>query len=115
LAPLWHGPTRRRAESILRSGPDAGFVEPGALDQAGGFSTAPPHGPYQFGDPRDFAKGKAALFPDEGGPAILEMEVAEEIIALAINEVTEIRFQPGSGLEELCVAWASIPKRILKP
>src|SRR5436309_10247612 len=101
---LWHGTTRRRAEAILRGGPDANFLEPGSFDKAGGFSTAPPQGPYHFGDPRDVAAGKAALFPDEGGPAILEIEVPEAIIALAVDAVTEVRFEPGSGLEELCAA-----------
>src|ERR1700730_966335 len=99
MTTLWHGTTRRRAEAILRNGPDKDFQEPGAFEKAGGFSTAPPHGPYQFGDPREFAVGKAALFADEGGPAILEIEVDEEIVALAINELTEIRFAPGFGLE----------------
>jgi hypothetical protein len=110
---LWHGTTRRRAEAILRGGPDAGFLEPGGFDRAGGFSTAPLHGPYSFGDPRDVATGKAALFPDEGGSAILEIEVAEQIVALAINEITEIRFEPGFGLDELRAAWPALAKRIL--
>jgi hypothetical protein len=59
------------------------------------------------------AAGKAALFPDEGGPAILEIEVPEEIVALAINEIAEIRFEPGFGLEELRAAWTALAKRIL--
>ncbi len=110
---LWHGTTRRRAEAILRDGPDPGFLEPDGLLIAGGFSTAPPHGPYDSGDPRVAASSKAALFPDEGGSAILEIEVPEEIVVLAIDMSTEIRFQPGIGLEELCAAWPTIPKRIL--
>src|SRR5262249_1917428 len=111
---LWHGTTRRRAEAILRRGPDPNFLEPGSFEKAGGFSTAPPHGPYMYGDPRDIALGKAALFPDEGGPVILEVEVPEDIVALAINEVTEIRFQPGFGLEEMCEAWSELPRRVLE-
>jgi hypothetical protein len=91
----------------MREGPDPNYLEPGSLERTGGFSTAPPHGPYPYGDPRDFASGKAALFPNEGGPAILEIEVPEEIIALAVNEVAEIRFEPRLGLEELRVAWDS--------
>jgi hypothetical protein len=90
-------------------------LEPGSFDKAGGFSTAPTHGPYRYGDPQIIAAGKAALFPDEGGPAILEIEVPEEILALAINEVTEIRFDRGFGLEELRKAWPALPKRILEP
>lgn len=110
---LWHGTTRQRAEAILRHGPNRNFREPGGFDKAEGFSTAPPHGPYLYGDPQQVASGKAALFPDEGGPAILEIEIPEEIVALAINEITEVRFQPGYGLEELLAAWPVLPKRIL--
>ncbi len=112
---LWHGTTRRRAEAILRNGPDPKFREPGGPYQAEGFSTAFPHGPYLFGDPRVVAFGKAALFPEEGGPAILEIEVPEEIVALAQNEVSEIRFTPDAGLKELLAAWPTLPKRILSP
>jgi hypothetical protein len=90
-------------------------LEPGGFEKAGGFSTAPPQGPYPFGDPRAFASRKAALFPDEGGPAVLEVEVPEAIVALAINEIAEIRFEPRHGLEELCEAWPVLPKRILEP
>jgi hypothetical protein len=110
---LWHGTTRRRAEAILRDGPDARFREPGGQDPAWGFSTAPPHGPYPCGNPRVLATRKAALFPDEGGPAILEIEVPEEIITVAVDQVAQVRFEPGFGLEELCAAWPSRPKRTL--
>jgi hypothetical protein len=110
---LWHGTTRKRAEAILRSGPDPQFREPFGSEPAEGFSTAPPRGPYLFGDPQEVARLKAKNFPDEGGPAILEMEVPEELVAKAINNVSEIRFWSGYGLEELCDAWTSIPKRIL--
>jgi hypothetical protein len=53
------------------------------------------------------------LFPDEGGPAILEIEVPEEIIALGGDLLEEVRFEPGSGLEELLAAWPTLAKRIL--
>jgi hypothetical protein len=53
------------------------------------------------------------LFPDEGGPAILEFEVPEEIARLADDTGGELRFIPGFGLEELFQAWPSLPKRIV--
>jgi hypothetical protein len=110
---LLHGTTRRRAEKILRDGPDPDYREPGSSDKVRGFSTAPPLGPYHYGDPKEVAVGKATPFADEGGPVILEVGIPAEIVALAINEVSEIRFEPGNGLEELRAAWPSLPKRIL--
>jgi hypothetical protein len=113
---LWHGTTRKRAESILRHGPNPNFQEPGEiLTRAEGFSTAAPEGPFLYGSPALYAARKAALFPDEGGPAILEMEVPWEIADLAITEAGpgDVRFVPGYGLEELLAAWPSLPKRIL--
>lgn len=111
---LWHGTTKRRAEAIVHDGPDANFLEPGGFDKAWGFSTAPPQGPYPFGDPRVVAIGKAAQFPDEGGPVILEVQIPEEIIALAVDQIAEIRFEPDYGLEELRLAWPALPRRILE-
>jgi hypothetical protein len=112
---LHHGTTRRRAEAILKNGPDPRFVEPGAIEPAGGFSTAYPTGPYPVGSPTFYALGKARLFPAEGGPAILEIEVPESLAAKGDNTGGEIRFLPGFGLEELLEAWPTLPKRILTP
>jgi hypothetical protein len=114
LIRLRHGSTRRRAEAILRDGPDPTFKEPGGLEGARGFSTARIHGPYPTGSPEDMAARKARLFPDEGGPAIIEMDVPEAIVRMA-DLGGEVRFDPGFGLEELLAAWRSLPKRILTP
>jgi hypothetical protein len=110
---LWHGTTRRKAEAILRDGPNPNYREPGGVEKAEGLSTAPPHGPYDSGDPRSVAASKAALFPDEGGPAILEIVVPEEIVVLSVDLITEIRFVSRGGLEELCAVWTTLSKRIL--
>ena len=110
---LHHGTTRQRAEAILRDGPNPKYQEPGGLDPARGFSTALPGGPFPVGSPAEYAQGKAANFPAEGGPAILEIEVPEEIVQWATDAGGEIRFEPGHGLEELLKAWPTIPKRIL--
>lgn len=111
---LRHGTTRQRAEAILRKGPDPNFREPGGPEAARGLSTARLHGPYPFGTPEGVAANKAALFPNEGGPAIIEMDVPEDIVRLADIE-GEVRFEPGFGLEELLAVWAALPKRILLP
>jgi hypothetical protein len=82
---LRHGTTLRRARAIEANGPDPTFREPGAshLPPAEGFSTtirdAPP---CLTGTPEMAAREKDALFPNEGGPAILEIEVPAEIMAI---------------------------------
>src|SRR5438270_10826445 len=109
---LRHGTTRQRADSIMQNGPNAAFTEPGGVDPARGFSTCPAQGPFPFGTPENYAAGKANLFPNEGGPAIVETEVPEEIAVLAIDAGGEFRFEPGYGLEELLKAWPTISKRV---
>jgi hypothetical protein len=67
------------------------------------------------------ARNKAALFPDEGGPAILEVGVPEWImsilyadsIASGLARGGEIRFEPESGLDELRAEWPSLAKRVI--
>ena len=108
---LQHGTTSARARSIVRDGPDAGFVEPGGGAPARGFSTAPPEGPFPMGSPRDYALGKARLFPEEGGAAVVEMQVPESVVRkAAVQDVGEIRFEPGYGLEEIQKSWSTINK-----
>jgi hypothetical protein len=112
LVLLHHGTTRQRAEAISRNGPDLHYREPGDLLEAEGFSTARLGLSCPFGDPEVVARGKARLFPDEGGPVILEIEVPEWIVQLA-DIGGEVRFEPGFGFEELIAAWPSLAKRIL--
>jgi hypothetical protein len=57
--------------------------------------------------------GKANAFPNEGGPVILEIEVPDEIVALADHDGGDVRFNSGWGLEELRAAWPTLAKRIL--
>src|SRR5437899_12205190 len=112
LVRLRHGTTRLRAEAILRHGPDPNYKEPGGSDLAEGFSTTRVQGSYPYGSPDAIAAGKARLFPNEGGPAIVEIEVPESIVQKADLE-GEVRFERGFGLEELLAAWPLITKRIL--
>src|SRR5688500_15248558 len=112
---LQHGTTRQRAESVEKNGPNPHFVEPNGYSPAGGFSTAPANGPFFLGSPQQYAEGKARLFPQEGGPAIIEVEVPDLIAALAIRAGGEFRFEAGWGLEELLEAWSTLTKRIIIP
>jgi hypothetical protein len=83
---LLHGTTRRRAEQILALGPDPSFREPGGLALEDGFSMNLEDGPFHFGTPEEYARGKAREFPDEGGPVILVVDVPDQIVSNAATE-----------------------------
>jgi hypothetical protein len=121
---LHHGTTPQRAVAIIRTGPDAGYVEPGGsrYDPAGGFSTTAADQPdLGLQTPREYARMKAGNFPTEGGPVILEVEVPAGIVGIVRNHPElglvaasgEIRFEPGVGLEEFQQAWPTLTKPLL--
>jgi hypothetical protein len=116
---LHHGTTLRRARTIEANGPDPTFREPGSehFPPAEGFSTV-------IGDGRLCATGSpemAALFPDEGGPTILEISLPQWIMAIVYSDPIaaglarggEIRFDPESGLNELRAEWHNLTKRVI--
>lgn len=118
------GTTLQRANSIAANGPDPEFREPGSghLPPAEGFSTAIKGAPpCRTGTPEMAARRKDTLFPQEGGPAILEVEVPAEImdilyadpIAGGLARSGEIRFDPESGLNQLREGWDKLPKRVI--
>ena len=114
---LLHGTTRTRAEQILQRGPDLHFQEPGGQAWDDGFSMNIETGPYLFGTPEEYARGKAREFPDEGGPVILAVDVADAIVHKAVNEWYPlsqglVQFDRGAGLEELALAWPTLAKEI---
>ncbi len=119
MAILLHGTTRHRAERIIARGPDPDFIEPGGGTRAEGFSTCLEFGPFLLGTPKEYACRKAAGFPNEGGPAILAVDVPDDIIALAVDEVYfplsqgVVQFDLNAGLEELRAAWSTLPKHIV--
>ena len=120
---LHHGTTLQRARLIVANGPDPDYREPGTgpLPAAEGFSTVIGDGrPCSTGTPETAARNKAALFPDEGGPAILEVSVPARIMAIlyadpiaaGLARSGEIRFEPESGLDELRAEWPNLTKRV---
>ena len=125
MAILVHGTTRQRAKKMLVEGPDPDFREPfpssgeGAVARAESFSTYLESGPFSLSPPEEYARHKAALFPDEGGPVILKVDVPDDIIALAVDEVYfplsqgVVQFDEGEGLEELRSVWPTLPKQIV--
>ena len=121
---LHHGTTLRRARGIEANGPDPDYREPdtGRLPPAEGFSTVIGDGrPCSTGTPETAARNKAALFPDEGGPAILEVSVPAWIMAIlyadpiaaGLARSGEVRFDAESGLNELRAEWHNLPKRVI--
>ena len=72
-----------------------------------------------MGRPEEYARGKATAFPNEGGPAILAVDVPDEIIALALDEIYfplsqgVVQFNEGAGLNELRAAWSTLAKQIV--
>ena len=72
-----------------------------------------------MGRPEEYARGKATAFPNEGGPAILAVDVPDEIIALALDEIYfplsqgVVQFDEGAGLNELRAAWSTLAKQIM--
>jgi hypothetical protein len=119
-----HGTTLWRARAIETNGPDPDFREPAAgnLPPAEGFSTVIGDGRLcSTGTPELAARNKHALFPNEGGPAILEVTVPASIMAIlyadpiaaGLARSGEIRFEPGSGLTELRAQWHNLTKRVI--
>jgi hypothetical protein len=118
---LHHGTTLHRARAIEANGPGPSFREPSSshLPPAEGFSTVIGDGrPCGTGTPERAAGEKDLLFPDEGGPAILEVGVPAWIleilyadpIAAGLARSGEIRFDPESGLNELRAEWPNLEK-----
>jgi hypothetical protein len=119
MAILLHGTTRYRADRIAAHGPDPDFMEPGGNVRAGNFSTCLQTGPFPLGTPQEYARRKAAGFPNEGGPVMLWMDVPDSIIAIAVDPMYfplsqgVVQFDEGFGLEELRTAWATIATQII--
>ena len=121
---LHHGTTLRRAVAIEADGPNPDFREPGtgSLPPAEGFSTVIGDGrACGTGIPEIAARNKHALFPGEGGPAILEVRVSARIMAIlyadpiaaGLARSGEIRFEPECGLNELRAEWHTLAKRVI--
>jgi hypothetical protein len=132
---LLHGTTRTRAERIVRFGPDVTFVEP-AGSVAENFSFTAEGMPSAVGDSHTYARGKARAFPNEGGAAVVAVDVPDEVVrATAVEHLSlfgglieyderahvvelialcggVVPFDPGLALDGLLASWNSLPKEI---
>jgi hypothetical protein len=119
-----HGTTLHRARQLSQNPPDANYIEPGGnqYTRAGGFSTViAGQAATSLGSAEQYARTKAANFPNEGSPAIPEVEVPEWIVDILRNDPIaamilasgEARFEPDLGLMELQQAWPTLTKRII--
>lgn len=113
---LVHGTTRKRADRIVEYGPDLEFVEPGGSGKADGFSTCVASGQFPLGTPDQYARCKSALFPTEGDPVLLFVDVPVEIIASAVDAFFPlsqyvVQFNRHS-LDALRKAWRALPRWI---
>jgi hypothetical protein len=100
----------------MRNGPSPRFQEPGGQAWEDGFSMTLEEGPFHFGTPEEYARGKAQEFPNEGGPVIVAVDVPDDIQA-AVNDWFPlsqglVQFDDGAGLEELSAVWMSLAKEI---
>ena len=133
---LLHGTTQTRAMSILSQGPNVSFIEPGGFGTARNFSFTAEGTPSAVGESVAYARGKANAFPKELGPAIVAVNVPDEIVRLAVLEHLSlfgglieydegedlnhlvalcggvIQFDPGPALDSLLALWDSLEKVI---
>jgi hypothetical protein len=133
---LLHGTTRARAESIVQNGPDVAFVEPGGRGIAENFSFTVEGMTSAVGDSLAYARGKATAFPNELGPAVVAVDVPDDVVRMAAVEhlslyagfmlydkdadVGElvvlcggvVQFDPGPALDSLMARWGTLVKEI---
>lgn len=131
---LLHGTTRRRAERISQVGPDLRFVEPGGAGIPAENITFVVEGHRAcLGSAARYATDKSANFPGEGGPAIVAVDVPDELVMSAARELAEgiigplddahlldevvgtwggIMFEQGPSFAALIAAWPGLPKEI---
>ena len=83
---LTHGKTSSRAERIVAHGTDGHFAEPGGIGVAENFCFAAEGVISAVGDSVTYPQSKAAGFPNERGPAILPVDVTEEVVRMAAVE-----------------------------
>lgn len=127
MAILRHGTTYDRANRIVATGPMLNYLEPCSVQggESDGFSTIIAGYLPRPGDPdcKRYAELKAKNFPNEGGPAILEVDVPDSLIQRLFSDPCsysayidsgEIRFEKSAEFTELLEIWPQLVKRVTK-
>lgn len=133
---LLHGTTLTRAERIVQTGPDVHFVEPGDTRVAENVSFTAEGTHSALGASATYALGKAAEFTAERGPAVVAVDVPDEVVRAAalehlalfdgiitcdptadLGELVAlcggvVQFDPGPALDRLLETWATLAKEI---
>ena len=119
MAILLHGTTLHRAELILTNGPNLDYIESGGSIPSDEFSTLLEDARTDVvGAVVEYAIKKAKNFPDERGPAVLVIDVPDEIVDLTFDEYLPrsqglAQFdRGGEALRLLQETWHDLPKHI---
>ena len=106
---------------ILADGPNVDYIEPGGRVPANEFSTLLEDARTDIvGSAGEYAIKKAKNFPAERGPAVLVIDVPDEIVDLAFDQYLPraqglAQFDlEGEALRRLLEAWDGLTKYIRK-
>lgn len=109
-----HGTNADRAASLMQNGPDPSFRGHGDPSPAGGFSVTTPHGAEVEGmggfSAQDYAHDTSKVYG--GDPVVLSITMPRSIYNQGAGDMTEMRFENGSGLESVQQNWNSFDKHV---
>ena len=122
MAILFHGTTFYRAKLIVQKGPDLAYRQGGSQSYGSGdFSACLAHGPFKsVGCPEWYAWAKADTYKTEEGPALLIMDIPDELIALTTESGWSdpkygfVQFDQDAGIGQLRADWHIVRKRIIR-
>jgi hypothetical protein len=103
------------APSLFEFGPDPDFIRFGDAAPARGFSVGLPHGSEIMGldmSPQKYAYGTAAIYG--GDPVVFSITMPRSIYERGLGDAAEMRFELGTGLEEIRQNWKSFEINITK-
>ncbi len=107
----------------MEAGPNPDISEPNGQMSVESFSATLPFGSFETtGRPEEYAWGKAKMAVrerrDEGGAALLIVEVPDDIVGLAVDDWFPlsqgfVQFDRGPSMSALRTAWPTLKMRII--